>query len=85
MALKQEPTRTPVGIGKIRVIITDLDGTPAGKSIEFEASVELSDGSRISRHGSLSEHITVAQRQALNAFMVDLRAQAIAQIVEGAT
>jgi hypothetical protein len=83
MALTQEPTRTPTGIGKIRVIITDMDGTLAGKSIDFEAAVQLSDGSGITRHGDLAPHLTPAQKTALISFMDSLRVQAVSQIVQG--
>ena len=65
------------------MIITDLDGTLGGKSIDFEAAVRLSDGSGNTRHGDLAPHLTAAQKTALINFMDVLREMAIRQIVEG--
>lgn len=84
MAFQIEPTRVPVEIGNIVVILKDAVETgeePAYQSAHFDVKILLSDGTVVTRRGDLIPHITVAQRQALMAFMNDLRTQAVQEIL----
>ena len=86
MAFDLEPTRTPVSIGNIVVLLKDAVASgeqPASKSAHFEVKVLLSDGTTIQRRGDLVPHITPQQVQGLINFMNDLRVQAAAQILGG--
>ena len=84
MAFELEPTRTPVSIGNIVVMLKDAVAQgeqPASKSAHFEVKVLLSDGTMIQRRGDLVPHLTPQQVQGLINFMNDLRAQAQQQIL----
>ena len=79
-----EPTRTPDAIQNIVVTLKDAiahGDEDAYKSAHFVVNVLLSDGTVIHRKGDLVPHITVAQRDALMAFMNSLRTQAISEIM----
>lgn len=83
MAFQQEPTRTPVSIGNLVVILKDTwdeVGQPY-QSAHFDIRVELSDGSEVVRRGDLVPHITQQQRQALMDFMAALRLQAMGEVL----
>jgi hypothetical protein len=84
MAFQKEPTRTPAAIGNIVVILKDavgIDEEPAYQSAHFDISIELSDGTVVTRRGDLAPHITTEQHQALMSFMADLRPQAVNEIL----
>jgi hypothetical protein len=77
MAFDAEPTRTPERIGRLMVILESPDPTSsAAPSAQYRVQVWLSDGTDVYRTGNLTPHITVQQRDALLAFMENLRTQA---------
>lgn len=80
MAFPKEAVRTPVSIADISIDLFDPDptGTEA-KAASFTVQVRMSDGSTVVRTGNLLLHITTAQRNSLQNFMTNLRAQAVAE------
>ena len=80
---QQEPTRGPVEIRNLVVILKDAfdeQGNPY-QSAHFQIEVVMDGGSRVQRRGDLAQHITPTQRSALMAFMDSLREQAEEQIL----
>lgn len=82
MAFELEPTRTPVSIRNVVVVLKDAFGESGPyQSAHFDIRIELSDGREVSRRGNLVPHITVGQRDALMDFMAGLRIQAETQML----
>jgi len=82
MAFDAEPTRTPVNIGEVTIVLrTDPNDAAQQQGALFEIEVLLSDGTNVNRRGDLVPHITTAQRTALMSFMDSLRTQAETEIL----
>lgn len=89
MAFTAPGARTPTSIGRLTVILTDraaVGEEPASQTATYQLTVLDQNGQHIrfgGDTGNLVPHITAAQRNALIAFMADLRAQAEQQILGG--
>lgn len=84
MAFDPEDPRSPSAIGNLKVILhtwPDAEGI-IDQAASFQVEVLDQNGQALRhRNGSLTPHLTPAQRSGLSQFMADLRAQAETQIV----
>jgi hypothetical protein len=89
MAFNAPVAKTPTTIRRITVTLSDraaFDNNMASQSANYELVVLDQNGQHLSftgDAGNLIPHITIAQRNALMAFLNDLRAQAETQILGG--
>ena len=78
-AFEIEQAKVPIAIRDISIEI--LQTPTPDYSAFYSVQVEYSDGSVKPRTGGLIPHLTTAQRNGLQALMVDLRAKAVAEIL----
>lgn len=82
MAFEQEQGRMPASIGDISIVLTDYVGLGEPDTADYEVQVLQADGSLFRlASGNLVPQLTAGQISALQAFMVDIRAKAIAEIL----
>lgn len=87
MAFTPEEPKTPASIGDISIVLTDYvgmdeDGIPLVDTADYEVQVLQADGSMFKvLSGNLVPHLTAGQISALQAFMSDMRAKAVAEIL----
>lgn len=87
MSFEQEQGRMPASIGDISIVLTDYagmdeDGVPLIDTADYEVQVLQADGSMFRLvGGNLVPHLTAGQISALQTFMANIRAKAIAEIL----
>ena len=79
MAFEQEKTRTPTSIGAIVITLSDADGTGGHASSGISVDIQDQDGALIRQwRGSLQEHLSPGEIQAVWNFLVAIRQKAVA-------
>lgn len=79
MVFTAEPTLIPTSIGGISIELSD-DGVGVQRAM-FSLQVVMDDGGSRVRAGNLIPHLTAQQITDLQAFMVAMRAKAVAEIL----
>lgn len=84
MAFDREPSRRPVAIGNLHVLITQITDE-AGKVVQEQADYTLEiifdDGSRKLRQGELTAHLSAEQSRRMQQFVAEVRQKAVNEIL----
>jgi len=82
MAFTPEQPKTPASIGDISIVLTDYADIEELDTADYEIQVLQADGSLFHlASGNLVPHLTAGQISTLQAFIADMRAKAIAEIL----